>query len=280
MAFMFVSFFAGAVLSAVLTESAKRRGMASKYIPPMAVEAGLLLILAMIIHTHPFVKESETFIFYTMGGLAALAMGLQNATITKISGAVIRTTHLTGVTTDLGIESVQYLLWYRDLVRGRRWSRAGRVLKISNRHPSFQRVMLLASIIGSFLFGATVGTYIFKNHPGASLLFPVSFLGWIVYVDWRTPIADVKELDLLGDSELRVLGIMKSLLPPDLGIWRVSSRQRGSWHRPPDFLQWAEKIPSRWRIVILALSPLTRFDRNTVLDLESAVKKLQDKGRS
>ncbi len=37
-------------------------------------------------------------------------MGLQNATITKISGAVIRTTHLTGVTTDLGIETVQYLM--------------------------------------------------------------------------------------------------------------------------------------------------------------------------
>src|SRR5882724_7081665 len=47
MGFMWVTFFAGAVTSAVLTELARRRGVASKYIPPMAVEAGLLLLLAL-----------------------------------------------------------------------------------------------------------------------------------------------------------------------------------------------------------------------------------------
>ena len=216
---------------------------------------------------------------YWLGGLAAFAMGLQNATITKISGAVIRTTHLTGVTTDLGIESVQYLMWYRDLVRGRQWSRMGRVLKISNRHPSFRRVMLLASIIGSFLFGASAGTFVFLHFPGLSLLAPVSFLCWISFIDWRMPIAGVRELDLMGDSELKLLGIMKSLLPPELGIWRVSCRQDHIWHKAPDFAQWAEKIPARWRVIILALSPLTRFEPNSVLDLEATLEKLHQ-GRS
>ncbi|WP_236638032.1 YoaK family protein [Mangrovicoccus ximenensis] len=37
-------------------------------------------------------------------GLLAFAMGLQNATITRISGARIRTTHATGLLTDMGIE--------------------------------------------------------------------------------------------------------------------------------------------------------------------------------
>lgn len=36
-------------------------------------------------------------------GLAAFAMGMQNAMATAFSGAVIRTTHLTGVLTDVGI---------------------------------------------------------------------------------------------------------------------------------------------------------------------------------
>lgn len=38
--------------------------------------------------------------------IAALCfvMGLQNALITKVSSAIIRTTHITGMTTDLGIE--------------------------------------------------------------------------------------------------------------------------------------------------------------------------------
>jgi anti-anti-sigma regulatory factor len=214
-----------------------------------------------------------------MGGLAAWAMGLQNATITKISGAVIRTTHLTGVTTDLGIESVQYLTWCFDLIRGRRWSRTGRVLKISHRHPSFMRVALLASIIGSFLFGATAGTVIFLKFPALSLMAPVAFLGWIIFVDWRTPIADVREQDLMADSELKMLGLMKSLLPPELGLWRVSCRRNNSWHKPPDFQQWAEKIPARWRVVILALSPLTRFEPNSILNLEAALDSLHKQGR-
>lgn len=284
---MWVTFFGGALFSALLTEVARRRGMASKYIPPIAVEAMLLSLLSIgIAHFHGEHFQGSTlrsdrrlFPLYLLGGLAAFAMGLQNATISKISGAVIRTTHLTGVTTDLGIESVQYLMWYRDLVRGRRWSRAGRVLKYSNRHPSFQRVMLLASIIGSFLFGATMGTAVYGLYPSGVLLLPVAFLVWIILVDWYKPIADVKELDLLGDSELRMLGIVKSLLPPELGIWRVSPRTEGHWHRAPDFQAWAERIPARWRVVILALSPLTRFDNNALLDLQSALATLNTHGR-
>jgi uncharacterized membrane protein YoaK (UPF0700 family) len=279
MAFMWAAFFSGAVAAAVLLELARRHGMASKYILPMAVEAILLLSLALVICMHGIVDPAQTFLLYSVGGLAAFAMGLQNATITKISGAVIRTTHLTGVTTDLGIESIQYLLWYRDQMRGKAWSKAGRVLKVSNRHPSFQRVMLLASIIGSFVFGASAGTLMFMHFPGFSLMAPVSFLFWIILVDWRKPIADVRELDLMADSELRLLGIMQSLLPPELGIWRVSCRKNGKWHRAPDFTQWAERIPTRWRVIILALSPLTRFDNNAFIDLETALEKLEGEGR-
>ncbi len=279
MAYLWMTFFTGATTSAVLLETARRRGSASKYILPMAVEAILLSVLAIGISQHPQVQPHASIMLHVMAGIAAFAMGLQNATITKISGAVIRTTHLTGVTTDLGIEMVQYLFWHNDLVRGRRWSRRGRVLRVSQRHPSFQRVLLLGSIIGSFVFGATVGTFIFHKAPGLSLTLPVAFLGWIILVDWHKPIADVKELDLMADSELKVLGIVKSLLPPELGIWRISCRNNRRWHQAPDFLQWAEKIPARWRVVILALSPLTRFDGNSVMDLESALKKLAEQGR-
>ena len=279
MFFMWGTFFSGAMTSAILTESARRRGAASKYIIPIGLEAVLLTVLAIGICRHTGDDAQMLFYQYPLGGIAAFAMGLQNATITKISGAVVRTTHLTGVTTDLGIESVQYLFWCADLIRGRRWSRAGRVLRISNRHPSFQRVLLLASIIGSFLFGAIVGTAMFYRAGGLSLAAPVVFLVAILVMDWFKPISDVKELDLMADAELRVLGLVKALLPPDLGIWRVSPRKEGRWHRAPDFLQWAEKIPARWRVIVLAISPLTRFDRNAILDLQSAVKVLDDQHR-
>ena len=41
-------------------------------------------------------------------------MGLQNAILTKISKAEIRTTHMTGVVTDLGIELGRLLYWNRS----------------------------------------------------------------------------------------------------------------------------------------------------------------------
>ena len=39
-------------------------------------------------------------------------MGLQNSLVTRISGAIVRTTHLTGLFTDLGIELSQ-LFFYK-----------------------------------------------------------------------------------------------------------------------------------------------------------------------
>src|SRR5882672_3334479 len=45
--FVLLAFFLGAILSAVMTEGAERRGKASKYVLPMAVEAALLSLFAI-----------------------------------------------------------------------------------------------------------------------------------------------------------------------------------------------------------------------------------------
>src|SRR5205823_4072382 len=110
--FLLVCFWLGAASSAFMTEWAERTGRRSKYILPMAVEAWLLSLFSLGVHYRIRLGPGPTLGMFTMTGLSALAMGLQNATITKISGAVIRTTHLTGVLTDLGLESVQYFLWF------------------------------------------------------------------------------------------------------------------------------------------------------------------------
>ena len=46
--------------------------------------------------------------------LLCYVMGLQNALITKISNAEIRTTHVTGLVTDIGIELGKIIYWDRD----------------------------------------------------------------------------------------------------------------------------------------------------------------------
>jgi uncharacterized membrane protein YoaK (UPF0700 family)/anti-anti-sigma regulatory factor len=277
-AFLLASFFLGAVLSAFMTEGARRRGRPSKYVLPMAVEAVLLVVFAIGVELHARVTPDEIRTLYWITGVAALAMGLQNATITRISGAVVRTTHLTGVVTDLGLEGVQFLLWYRDRLKGMKPDRLGRVLRITQRHPTFQRLALLASIFGSFIFGVCAATVVFSRFPAQAMGAPVAFLLWIIYTDWRHPIADVRELDLLSDPELQMHGLVKSLLPPELGIYRVAHHR--AERRAPNFQAWADRVPRRWRVIVLALSPVTHLDANAVMNLSTAVSKLRDHGRT
>lgn len=277
--YLLITFFLGAVCSAVMTESTDRRGISSRYILPMATEAMLLSAYALLIAIYrPRLALGEVGPFWVTG-IAAFAMGLQNATITKISGAVVRTTHVTGVVTDLGLEGVQLFIWLRDKFQSRRPERLGRVVRVTRRHPSAQRVALLGSIYGSFLFGILAGTLIYQRWPSLAMLAPVLFLLWIIFVDYRKPIAAVTELDLLGDSELKLYGIVKSLLPAELGIYRLSHHRKDSMHHAPNFQVWVNRLPARWRVIILAVSALTRFDAESVADLRTAAERLQSTGR-
>ncbi len=72
-------------------------------------------------------------------------MGLQNAIAIKISRAEIRTTHMTGVITDLGIKLGRLVYWNQG-PRHREPVRADR-----------DRLVTLATILGLFLAGASSG---------------------------------------------------------------------------------------------------------------------------
>jgi uncharacterized membrane protein YoaK (UPF0700 family) len=272
---LILCFWLGAVASAVMTESAQRRGVRSKYILPMASEGILLAILAIGLNWTSARGFANPHALHFLSLLAAFAMGLQNATITEISGAVIRTTHLTGVITDFGLEGIRFLNYFLDRTRGRIWARTGRVLRISQRHPTAQRLGLLFCVFWSFVVGAAMGTWIEFRFPSVALLPPIAFIVWIIVMDWRKPIAGVKELDLLSDPELRASGIVKALLPPDLGLYRLTHHRADRAHQPPDFHNWLEHLPAHWRVVILAISPLTYFNDNSALALRDVIDKLR-----
>ena len=278
-ALLIVSFWLGACASAFMTEWAQRAGVRSKYVLPMAVEGLLLSALAWLVYQHTHAGVESTLIAHSMANLAGFAMGLQNATITEISGAVIRTTHLTGVITDFGLEGVRFVNWYLDRARGRWWARSGRVLRISQRHPTAQRLFLLFAVFWSFVLGAAMGTVGYLHFPALSLLLPVAFIGWIILMDWWKPIAGVKELDLLSDPELRAYGIVKALLPPELGLYRLTHHRSDRAHQPPDFHLWMEHLPQHWRVIILAVSPLTYFNENSALALRDVTERLHADGR-
>jgi len=278
-AFAAGAYFAGTLISAVLTEGARRAGWRSKYVVPVAVEALFLLLLASELHRTGVAHERHDGEWWALVSFGAAAMGVQNATITRVSGSVVRTTHMTGVVTDIGLESVQLFYRWRARVRASPSMGTSRLLRIARREPSMLRVLLLVSIFGSFVLGAAIGTALFHEDAPIVLLPPVLFLGCIIWIDMRKPIADVRELDALADVTVSGAGSLRELLPPGVGVYRLHAVGRHGAHRSPDFQHWVERLPERWRVVVLCFNASVRVDENAAHGLRAAVGALHRNGR-
>jgi uncharacterized membrane protein YoaK (UPF0700 family) len=142
------AFLCGAMTCAVMVNFARRRSLASEYAMPLMLEALLILLFGLAgarLSTYEGLLVPFTVV------LLCFIMGLQNAVITKLSNAVIRTTHLTGIVTDLGIELGKLLYWNRH--RGKaEFVRADR-----------DRMAVLGGLGAAFLIGAIAGAFGFKR---------------------------------------------------------------------------------------------------------------------
>jgi uncharacterized membrane protein YoaK (UPF0700 family) len=97
--------------------------------------------------------------------LLCFIMGLQNAIVTKLSQAEIRTTHMTGVVTDLGIELGRLIYWNRiNTANEIHFVRANR-----------EKLFIHALVLGLFFVGGLVGAVAFK-HFGFSATLPLALL--------------------------------------------------------------------------------------------------------
>jgi uncharacterized membrane protein YoaK (UPF0700 family) len=142
------SFLLGAMTTAWLVNWGLRERLASSYGLPLLLESVLLLIFG--IFGAAISMWSHFFVPLTVA-LLCFIMGLQNAVITKISHAEIRTTHLTGLVTDLGIELGKLLYINRSQRSALEPVRANRV-----------KLRLHLILIGSFFVGALAGALGFK----------------------------------------------------------------------------------------------------------------------
>lgn len=143
-----LSFLVGAATSAILINWGRRKRLHSQYAIPLTLEASLLLLFGFLgsnLETHRvlFVPATVCLLCYVMG--------LQNAMITKVSKAEIRTTHVTGLVTDIGIELGKLFYWNvgeapGNLVRGDR-----------------QKLGLLGSLLLAFLVGGLAGAVGFRH---------------------------------------------------------------------------------------------------------------------
>ena len=94
-------FLLGAACCAVMVNYSRRRVMHSEFALPLLLEAVLLLCFGLL--GARLSSIDGLFVPVTVT-LLCFIMGLQNALITKLSKAEIRTTHITGMVTDIGIE--------------------------------------------------------------------------------------------------------------------------------------------------------------------------------
>ena len=91
-------FFSGSFISSFLLEIISRKDDRHIYVIPASIECLLLLVVGFFGQSL-LTKSPNTIAFSLL-----FAMGLQNSLVTTISSATVRTTHLTGLFTDVGIE--------------------------------------------------------------------------------------------------------------------------------------------------------------------------------
>ncbi len=168
-------FFAGAVTAATFVHFGKRFGGA-RFVAALLFEALLLAAFAFLSYSHPR-WHLNAIPSVSLTGLLCFAMGLQNALVTNISGAVVRTTHLTGIVTDFGIEFVRLTNWLWNEVKGRKWHDAIRHAIRVRFHPNAHKAWLHLCIFGSFITGGILGPLLyFRLGPGAMFV-PAGALG-------------------------------------------------------------------------------------------------------
>ncbi|MBL8525784.1 MAG: DUF1275 domain-containing protein [Betaproteobacteria bacterium] len=153
-----ISFLMGAASSAVMINYARRRHLQSEYALPLLYEAALLVCFGLLGARLAMIEG--LFVPITVM-LLCYIMGLQNAVITKLSKMEIRTTHITGVVTDIGIELGKLFYWNR---------RAGPAQPgvMANR----ERLRVLTTLVACFFTGGVLGALGFKylGYASAALL--------------------------------------------------------------------------------------------------------------
>ncbi|HEV7778084.1 MAG TPA: YoaK family protein [Luteibacter sp.] len=147
------AFVSGAASTALLVNFGRRRELRSQYALPLFLE-GLLLTAFAFNSGHAF-DQASTLLWTA---LLSYVMGLQNAMVTKISKAVVRTTHITGMVTDIGIE-LGKLVYINER---------------SSRHTPVRadrdKLQLLGSLVALFFVGGIGGAFAFERYGYASAL--------------------------------------------------------------------------------------------------------------
>lgn len=149
----------GSFCSSLCVGFFKKRQPKLSYALPILVEIALLL-WCFLIHNHEGQQDNQVLILL-------FAMGLQNGIVSVVSGNVVRTTHLTGMVTDIGIGLGKMFL------------------KKGNKVDVRSLLLLNSAVVLSFLIGGVLGAYITLDYYEKALLIPIFLLISILIYDFK-----------------------------------------------------------------------------------------------
>lgn len=153
-------FFLGAFFSNFMVEFYSRIREVYTFVFSVLLEAVILAVIAF--GGTFFMNSNPDIIAYSL----LFAMGMQNSLVTSISNSVVRTTHLTGLFTDMGIEFSQ-LFFFKDQ---------------EHKQKLIKSIKLRLTIIWLFFAGGVVGGVLFEIYGiKALLLGTILLLGGLLF---------------------------------------------------------------------------------------------------
>ncbi len=161
--FFILSFLVGSFTSNLIIEIVSRIKPEASYIFPIVIEIIILMVVGMFGVSSILGNSDGQIIACTL----LFAMGLQNSLVTKASQSVVRTTHLTGLFTDLGIELSQ-LFFYKKRSEFIRLSKS---------------IYLKLAIISCFFLGCLAGGFVYRSIELKTLLLAAGVLVIALFYD-------------------------------------------------------------------------------------------------
>lgn len=154
--FLFGAFICSVIVSII------GRNQRFSYVIPILIEMAILVCIAVFGSDYNGgLIDKEIY-----AGSLLFSMGMQNSLVSIVSGSVVRTTHLTGTFTDLGIELGQFL--QKDA---------------KDRSVLVSKIKLRSTIILFFMVGALAGAYLFQYYKFLSFWAPVAILIFVLLGD-------------------------------------------------------------------------------------------------
>lgn len=156
-----ICFFLGAFSSSFLI---RRIGRDKRFAFAIPILVEIFILISVAYCSHFF--KNGLYKTEVLAGCLLFAMGLQNAMVSMISGSVVRTTHLTGMFTDLGIELSE-------------------IIQIADADTKNikQKINLRLVIIFFFVSGGIIGGYLYRIFFLYSLFVPALILFMALFYD-------------------------------------------------------------------------------------------------